>query len=929
MVFSQLAIVANDFLNRSAQQSNTTVESLNDSGYASNQVTPMKRRMFHKPNSVKSPVRNLFDSDDELEPQNTAGNTSMTMANPVDIFGTNIPARKQRHTDCSPWAGGDVLSSTPVRTQDMRVTYTSSQKTSSSTVPQRLLFDLANLETESDKENIKGTTAQKIISSTVKPKAETKVVQRTPRPTKICPPTVISAKKAAASKSKSQIRSTAAACKAGKNIATTADAVVTPKIASKTQIKIPAAPKKPKAALARRPTAATAVSRKKNATKTKKGPEVGREENMDAAFESAMAVVEEAMDKEATAAATAEESTSESEEDDMRSTAPSLATRRPTRSAAKSATAAIRRQAGEGVTDAKKRNQDMESHEKQPQKQKMTRAQSTKVKAKAKAVAQKRKATKKETTGRGRQTAKNASTAVAPPARKSVRTPAANNKCRSTRTRRPAQPTIVKSTPKATPKTTAAAARRVAAMRARRTQKKVQKQSMTINEDPTALDRSMELAQEALHMASCPKTLPCREQEFDHLYQVLLDGLCDPNAAGTTVYIAGTPGTGKTATVHAVLRQLRQQAAAGEIPHFNDAEINGLNILDARQTYCALYDATFADELAEQTERSTSCKGSAREGALPTSPSPTQALALLRTHYTTVAPKRRADDVTPTILVLDELDQLVKGKQELLYNIFEWPHGRRSGLIVIGIANALDMPERLMHARIASRIGACRIKFSTYNADQLEKIITERLKPDSECFDSDDDEVPERKKQNLSVVFEKEAISACCRKIASLSGDARRVLDIMRKAATLAQSRQAPKVTTAHFLETYAEMTTSPAMQAVRESTLFEQLVLVAGCDLARLRGLQDFTFSALCDHALLLARKATLPFSLPQHQLSLITYNLVARGLLHSGSGSNALHVRLEVVPSPMEVLEAVAQAEPRLEAIVGRVEELIESGC
>ena len=45
------------------------------------------------------------------------------------------------------------------------------------------------------------------------------------------------------------------------------------------------------------------------------------------------------------------------------------------------------------------------------------------------------------------------------------------------------------------------------------------------------------------------------------------------------------------------------------------------------------------------------------------------------------------------LLVLDELDQLHSKDEEVLFTLFELPHLRDSKLILVGIANALDMAD--------------------------------------------------------------------------------------------------------------------------------------------------------------------------------------------------------------------------------------------
>ena len=68
----------------------------------------------------------------------------------------------------------------------------------------------------------------------------------------------------------------------------------------------------------------------------------------------------------------------------------------------------------------------------------------------------------------------------------------------------------------------------------------------------------------------------------------------------------------------------------------------------------------------------------------------------------------------------------VLGAAQVLYNLCEWPSRKGSRLAVIGIANTLDLPERLM-PRIASRLGSRRVVFQPYRREQLQAIVARRL----------------------------------------------------------------------------------------------------------------------------------------------------------------------------------------------------------
>jgi Cdc6-like AAA superfamily ATPase len=45
-----------------------------------------------------------------------------------------------------------------------------------------------------------------------------------------------------------------------------------------------------------------------------------------------------------------------------------------------------------------------------------------------------------------------------------------------------------------------------------------------------------------------------------------------------------------------------------------------------------------------------------------------------------------------TVLLVDELDMLWNRKQSVLYNLFDWPTYKTARLVVLAIANTMDLP---------------------------------------------------------------------------------------------------------------------------------------------------------------------------------------------------------------------------------------------
>ncbi len=85
-----------------------------------------------------------------------------------------------------------------------------------------------------------------------------------------------------------------------------------------------------------------------------------------------------------------------------------------------------------------------------------------------------------------------------------------------------------------------------------------------------------------------------------------------------------------------------------------------------------------------------------------------------------------ARDSRVTVLLVDEMDTMVTRTQDVLYNLFEWPLAKHARLAIIGIANTMDLPERLL-PKIVSRLGDGRLAFKPYTMQQLRTIVSARV----------------------------------------------------------------------------------------------------------------------------------------------------------------------------------------------------------
>ncbi|NXR40853.1 ORC1 protein, partial [Zosterops hypoxanthus] len=372
----------------------------------------------------------------------------------------------------------------------------------------------------------------------------------------------------------------------------------------------------------------------------------------------------------------------------------------------------------------------------------------------------------------------------------------------------------------------------------------------------------LEEARLRLHVSAVPESLPCREEEFQDIYNFVESKLID--GTGGCMYISGVPGTGKTATVHEVIRCLQQAAENDELPPFQFVEINGMKLTDPHQAYVQILEFLTGQKVTAS-----------------------HAAVLLAKLFSTPGPKRNT-----TVLVVDELDLLWTRKQNVMYNLFDWPTQKHSKLIILAIANTMDLPERIMMNRVASRLGLTRMSFQPYTYKQLQQIISSRLKGVK--------------------AFEEDAVQLVSRKVAALSGDARRCLDICRRATEiceLARQKRAPEIVKmAHVTEAIDEMFSSPYVNAIRNASLHEQIFLKAILAEFRRAGVEEATVQQIYHHHVALCRMEGLQ-SPTVSEMMAICSRLGACRLLLVEASSKYLHTRVRLNLGQDDVMYALKE--------------------
>ena len=303
-----------------------------------------------------------------------------------------------------------------------------------------------------------------------------------------------------------------------------------------------------------------------------------------------------------------------------------------------------------------------------------------------------------------------------------------------------------------------------------------------------------------------------REEEKDQIMSFLQAAISgDPTDNKSSIFIAGPPGVGKTASVRATISELQDAQSKGTIPNFDFISLNGMEMRHPFEAYARLWE-----ELDSENSR---C-------------SPEAAAAKLEAFFTT-KPLDATDKGRVAVVLVDEIDYLVTKKQSVLYNLFDWPIralecGSKNRLIVLGVSNTLNLPERL-HPRVQSRIGSRRCYFKSYSFQQTVAILKAKMKQASPDYS----------------VFDEDAIIFASRKTAALSGDLRKAFHICRAAAEMVMEeadksgpvQKNPIVRIKDVLKVSRESFNSAQSKAVSLSTSFEALLLVSIAALSKSTG--------------------------------------------------------------------------------------------
>ena len=260
----------------------------------------------------------------------------------------------------------------------------------------------------------------------------------------------------------------------------------------------------------------------------------------------------------------------------------------------------------------------------------------------------------------------------------------------------------------------------------------------TPNKIPTVYDCARQLFDR-----NCdPGPLIGREHERRQLHIALKEGI--QSKVGRCLYVSGPPGTGKSALVNDVCRSVKDSE------NVKSAFINCMSVNSSKDIYGKLVEELVGSDV--ETGDWT---------------------AQLRATFVPKIPSSKL----VYIVTLDEIDSLLNLDLEFLYTLFEWSLHRQSRLIVIGIANALDLTDRFLPRLKLKNLKPQLVPFLPYTAPQIASVVTTKLKSLSPTGST----TP----ANYVPFIHPSAIQLCSKKVAAQSGDLRKAFDIVRRAIDL------------------------------------------------------------------------------------------------------------------------------------------------
>ncbi|PWA73453.1 cell division control 6 [Artemisia annua] len=330
---------------------------------------------------------------------------------------------------------------------------------------------------------------------------------------------------------------------------------------------------------------------------------------------------------------------------------------------------------------------------------------------------------------------------------------------------------------------------------------------------------------EVLHVSKAQSVIVCREDEQKRIVE--FSKQCLEQEKAGSLYICGCPGTGKSLSMENVKGSL----------------------------------AVWAKEILGNSQPNKKSSGRSTP---------------LRQLQQLYSQKQQSADTKMMFVIADELDYLITKDRVVLHDLFMLTTLPFSKVILIGIANAIDLADRFLPKLQSLNCKPMVVSFRAYSMDQIIMIFKQRLMLVVNFINllsrfnvSVLQVSPIPKCQALPyTVFQPQALELCARKVAAASGDMRKALGICRGAIEMFETELRENTCTSnlssmvrvdHMAIALSRAYKSPIVDTIQSLPQHQQIVLCSAVKLFR-RGKKDTTIGELNKYYIDLCKSTSIP---------------------------------------------------------------------